>query len=100
MMPTASRRTLKQLLKHGRVAVDSVVVREALSSVADGARVEVLSKESDLGAPPPLIRIVYEDSHLVVVDKPAGLLTVSERSLGLRPELPGLPRRRPWPGHL
>jgi 23S rRNA pseudouridine1911/1915/1917 synthase len=68
---------VQRWIDHGRVLVDDAPLR-ASSQVAVGARVEVRPE-----APPPTtaepdasvtFTVVYEDAHLVVVDKPAGLV--------------------------
>lgn len=75
-VPGASNRTLRQMLEHGRVAVNGEVRRAASHPLAAGDVVEVGARR----APPPSVsglEIVYEDPHLLVVHKPAGLLTVA-----------------------
>jgi 23S rRNA pseudouridine1911/1915/1917 synthase len=61
-------------LASGRVRVDGVVVRRGATDVAPAARIS-------LGAAAPLfpsaLRLVHEDEDLLVIDKPAGLLTVA-----------------------
>jgi len=74
--PGASGRSLKQWLEAGRVRVNGGVVRRGDPPVAHGERVE-------LGPPPPPpfpapLRLVHEDEHLLVVDKPPGLLTIAD----------------------
>lgn len=78
LYPGASRRRLKQWLAGDRVRVNGVVVRRGDAPVGPGDRVE-------LDAPPPApfpapLRLVHEDEHLLVVDKPAGLLTIATES--------------------
>src|SRR5437773_9318596 len=73
--PGATRRRVKQWLEASRVRVDGAIFRHGSVSVADDARVE-------LTAPPPPdcpqpLRLVHEDADLLVVDKPAGLLTIA-----------------------
>lgn len=73
--PGASRRQLKRWLESSRVRVGGVVVRRGDAPVGSHDRVE-------LGAPPPPalpapLRLVHEDEDLLVVDKPAGLLTIA-----------------------
>jgi 23S rRNA pseudouridine1911/1915/1917 synthase len=73
--PGASRRRVKQWLERGRVRVNGAVVRRGDCRVGPTDRVE-------LGRPaPPLLpaglRLVHVDDHLVVVEKPPGLLTVA-----------------------
>ena len=69
-----SGRTVKHWLEGGRVRVGGVVVRRG--DVEVGARDRV-----ELGAPsrtfPSLLRLVFEDDDILVVDKPPGLLTIA-----------------------
>ena len=79
-MPEASRRTLKQLLEHGRVTVDGAVVRRLDLSIRDKAEVEVRARTAGEAPARPLpqgVRIVFEDDAVLVVEKPAGLLTIA-----------------------
>jgi 23S rRNA pseudouridine1911/1915/1917 synthase len=72
--PGASGRTIKGWLESGRVRVAGQVVRRGDAVIADGQRVL-------LGAPamrfPARLGLVHEDDDLLVVDKPAGLLTIA-----------------------
>src|SRR5437667_145335 len=75
LYPGVSGRRLKQWLAGARVRVNGVVVRRGDSPVGSDDRVE-------LGASPPAsfptaLRLVHEDEHLLVVDKPAALLTIA-----------------------
>lgn len=73
----ASRATVQRWIDEGRVLVNGAPAR-ASTAVAPGARVEVRP-----AAPPPssaapdarvTVPIVFEDPHLIVIDKPAGLV--------------------------
>ena len=73
----ASRATVQRWIEHGRVLVDGKPGRASMA-VAAGARIEVTPEP-----PPPsraepdtsiALAVVYEDAHLLVVDKPAGLV--------------------------
>jgi 23S rRNA pseudouridine1911/1915/1917 synthase len=73
----ASRAAVQRWIEHGRVLVDGALVR-ASASVRVGARLEVspeppapTTAEPDASIP---LRVVFEDAHLVVIDKPAGLV--------------------------
>jgi len=77
LMPEASRATIQRWIGEGRVRVDGRICR-AKDLVRGGAQIEV-----DPSAPPPSaavpdasveFQVVYEDPHLVVIDKPAGLV--------------------------
>ena len=85
--PTAKRQTLKRMVQAGRVRVGRRVAKTLSEVVAPGTEVAVLEGERRPGpesrgarAPfpdraDPRLRIVFEDEDLLVVDKPAGLLT-------------------------
>lgn len=80
--PGASRRSVKQWLAGGRVQVNGTVVRRGDVPVGTDDRVT-------LGPPPPptlpgRLRIVHDDPRFVVVDKPAGLLTIATERERLR----------------
>lgn len=72
-----SRAAVQRWIDHGRVLVDGQVVR-ASSAVPAGAWVEVRPEapEPTTALPDATIelRIAYEDEHLLVVDKQAGLV--------------------------
>jgi 23S rRNA pseudouridine1911/1915/1917 synthase len=80
VVPGASRRTLRQMLEHGRVLVNGREARRGAEIVPDGAKVSILPKSAALAAPP--VPILFEDEHLLVAAKPAGLLSVSTREEG------------------
>ena len=72
--PASSGRRLRAWLVAGRVRVAGQIVRDPRTPVAPAERVT-------LGpAPPPalspLLRLVHEDSALLVIEKPPGLLTI------------------------
>lgn len=77
LFPEMSRSRLKALIEEGRVAVDGGTLTDPSAKVKPGQAVAV--------APPPPVAaeplgedipldIVYEDEHLLVLDKPAGLV--------------------------
>jgi RluA family pseudouridine synthase len=73
--PGVSGRRLKRWLEESRVRVNGAVVRRGDVLVRAGDRVE-------LGAAPPppfpaALRLVHADGAIIVVDKPAGLLTIA-----------------------
>jgi 23S rRNA pseudouridine1911/1915/1917 synthase len=77
--PASSRQTLKRMLEAGRVRVNGKVARKFGERVAAGDEVVVADRAAARAAalpPPPAdLRVVYEDGDVLVVDKPAGLLT-------------------------
>ena len=76
LFPEASGRSLKQWLVSGRVRVEGEVVKDGRAEVAPGARV-ALGPPSPRVAFPAALRLVHEDEHLLVVDKPPGLLSIA-----------------------
>src|SRR6266542_3883413 len=75
LFPGASGRAIKHWLEGGRVRVTGHVVRRGDVAVGSADRVE-------LGPPPgpsfpTLLRLVFEDAAILVIDKPPGLLTIA-----------------------
>lgn len=72
--PDSSRTTLRSWLKLGRVLVDGKTVKIGTTPISAGQKITVAAKEERVERG---LKILYEDAHLVVVDKPTGLLSVS-----------------------
>lgn len=77
LLPDVSRATVQRWISEGRVKIDGKICRPK-QQVRGGAKLEVEPSE-----PPPstavpdasvAFHVLYEDSHLIVVDKPAGLV--------------------------
>ena len=72
-----SRTRLKALIEAGEVTVDGTIARDPAIRLIEGARIafEAPPPEASplLGEDLPL-DVVYEDEHLIVIDKPAGLV--------------------------
>ena len=76
-IPTHSRERLKALIAAGEVSVDEAPARDPSSRVRGGEAIRVhLPVATPAEAAPQAIplNIVFEDEHLLVVDKPAGLV--------------------------
>jgi 23S rRNA pseudouridine1911/1915/1917 synthase len=75
--PDVSRSRFKALVEAGAVAVDGGVVTDASRRVVAGARLALDMPPAEPAEPAgediPLT-VVYEDEHLIVIDKPAGLV--------------------------
>ena len=77
------RTGVKQLLRHGQVTVNGVSTTQFDRALRVGDRVVITP-----GRPDPAVKvlreagvvIVHQDEHLIVIDKPAGLLTVATES--------------------
>ncbi|NNM86039.1 MAG: RluA family pseudouridine synthase [Phycisphaerales bacterium] len=80
LMPQASRSTLRRLLADGRVLADGKVVRSLKAPLSDHAVVSIAparpsARQETL---PEGLEIAYADAHVLVVVKPAGLLTATD----------------------
>lgn len=76
LVPGASNRTLRQMLAQGRVHLNGAICKLASTQAGAGDVVEIGGR----GACSSRIHgldIVFEDEHLLVIHKPAGLLTVA-----------------------
>jgi 23S rRNA pseudouridine1911/1915/1917 synthase len=72
-----SRTRLKQLIEDGRVSLDGAVVTEPSMRVKAGQSFLLTLPEAVADTPVPQamdLAILYEDAHLLVLDKPAGLV--------------------------
>jgi 23S rRNA pseudouridine1911/1915/1917 synthase len=79
---SASRTHIRKMLKYGMVKVSGNPVTRADFSVKAGEAIEYVKKpgqQRDRNAPIP---IIFEDDHVLVVEKPAGLLTYGEKGTG------------------
>lgn len=77
-LPTLSRERLKALISSGQVSTeDGALVRDPAAKVASGASFSVIVPDpapahNEAQAIP--LNVVFEDEHLIVIDKPAGLV--------------------------
>ena len=78
LAPEFSRSHLQQLIDKGHLQVDGVVTTTASKRVRIGQalHLELVPTEESLAfRPQPMaLAVVYEDEHLIVLDKPAGLV--------------------------
>jgi 23S rRNA pseudouridine1911/1915/1917 synthase len=74
--PDSSKTTLRKLLQNDRVHVNGAAERDAKRAIERTDRVEVAARAARQSLDRRLT-ILYEDTDLIVVDKPTGLLTVA-----------------------
>lgn len=72
--PESSKSTLRSWIKEGRVTVDGDLAKRADLLVLKDQIVSIGPKVSYIT---PGMRLIYEDKHLVAIEKPVGLLSVS-----------------------
>lgn len=75
--PGKGRNRVKSELARGQVTVDGRAATRHDHPLAPGQTVCVFASPVEPAVPLYGIRILHEDAHLIVVDKPAGLLTVA-----------------------
>jgi 23S rRNA pseudouridine1911/1915/1917 synthase len=73
--PDSSKRTLQQWIKFGRVTVDGKTMNRANEKVLNGQSLSLSQKETTRIVNG--IKILYEDRYMIVIDKPANLLSVA-----------------------
>ncbi len=72
-----SRTSVKQLLSQRRVSVDGHIETRHDTALQAGQTVSISNDHPSAELTHPKLRIVWEDEHLVVVEKREGLLTVA-----------------------
>jgi len=97
--PDLSRRRARGAIEKGQVTVDGTRVRQAGHEVAEGAEVAWDPHRKALARARCSLPILHEDEHVLVVDKPAGLLTVPTGP-AVRDEDTVLARVREYVSHL
>ena len=77
-LPGASWRQARELVASGKVRVDQAVVLEPAHRLAVGARVawDMARPDPRRRVARPGFRVVFEDGHLIVIEKPEGVTTV------------------------
>ena len=82
LIPDVSRATVQRWISEGRVKVDGKICRPK-QLVRGGAKLEVEPSEppptTALPEPDVAFQVLHEDPHLIVVDKPAGLVVHPQR---------------------
>lgn len=74
LSPDSSKTTLRSWLKDERIYVNNEMIKLANHPIMPGYSIEILARKRIIEGN---IQIIYEDSHLVVVDKPTGILSVA-----------------------
>ena len=89
MYPESTKSKLRKMLTGGRVLVDGTPVYKAKELLTKGNFVTVINRsEAIVKSPPPeprkqfsKLKIIFEDECILVVEKPAGLLSVATEKL-------------------
>jgi tRNA pseudouridine32 synthase/23S rRNA pseudouridine746 synthase/23S rRNA pseudouridine1911/1915/1917 synthase len=75
--PDTSKRNLRNWLKNSRVAVDNKISRIPSKDLTQKQRVVLLPQKKLLSNK---LSILYEDSYIIVIEKPSGLLSVPKET--------------------
>jgi 23S rRNA pseudouridine1911/1915/1917 synthase len=73
--PAAKRQTLRRMVEEGRVAINGQAARSLKTALGERDQVKVHSHEQRPQASISPLKIIHEDHDILVVLKPAGLLT-------------------------
>jgi 23S rRNA pseudouridine1911/1915/1917 synthase len=76
-LPTLSRERLKNLIRSGAVEASGTLIRDPALKVRGNENLQLAVPEPEPAHNEPQdipLRVVFEDEHLLVVDKPAGLV--------------------------
>lgn len=76
-MPEQSRNKIKSLLTYGQVLVDGKVVKQFDHLLQEGQEVTINWSLERGHKADEALKILYEDGELIVVEKPAGILTIA-----------------------
>lgn len=74
MYPDSSRRTLQNWVITGRFSLEGKPIRKTNHPLLKGQK--LFSKTTFKPPKVPGLKIIYEDRHIIVIDKPVGLLSV------------------------
>ena len=81
--PKSKKNNLRRMIDRGRILVDGERAKRAKEKIPIGATVVILSKDegdrkrNSMNGMLPNPEILFEDASVIVVDKPAGLLSVA-----------------------
>lgn len=77
LLPNRSRKLLKAVLRDRQVTVDGKTVGQYDHPLRPGQKVEIQWQPQAQKQPAHGLDIVFEDEDIIIIDKPAGLLTIA-----------------------
>lgn len=75
--PDCSRTTLRYWIETGRVTIENQEIKRAATLIKKGQKIVVGKKRKFIKRD---AEVLFEDDHIIVIDKPAGLLSVATDS--------------------
>ena len=82
--PEFNRSTLQNFIKQGRVTVNGEVVKKPNTQIDADAKIALTVPEKPIAERPP---VIYEDDNVLVLNKPAGLLSMTKGEFSAEPTL-------------
>ena len=76
--PQSSKSGIKKMIIHGSISVNRKVERNPAEKVKKGDEISY-QRNTMVARPRAPFRLLFEDGHIIVIEKPAGLLTYGER---------------------
>ena len=73
--PRYSRATIQKFIKEGRVTVNDDIQDKPNTLIDENDIIELAEPETAQGEKPP---VIYEDDHVIVFNKPAGMLSIKK----------------------
>lgn len=83
--PEFNRSTLQSFIREGRVRVDGEVVKKPNAQISPDAEIVFDAPKQDKKL--PKLPVIYEDENVLVVNKPAGLLSMAKGEYCAEPTL-------------
>ncbi len=77
-----SKTRIRKMLKYDMIRIDGAPVDRPDAQVSAGQTVEYFKKSGIKKSVKPPLPLLYEDDHILVTEKPAGLLTYGEKGAG------------------
>lgn len=85
--PEYNRSTLQKFIKDGCVTVDGATVRKPNAQFEKSADITLVVPTKAAAGTAPAPTVLYEDAHVMVVNKPSGLLSMSKGDFCPEPTL-------------
>ncbi len=76
--PQSSKTSLKKIISHGSITVNGRTVKNPAAVIKPGDEIGYIKHTVVVRAYAPF-RIIFEDEQIIVIDKPAGMLTYGEK---------------------
>lgn len=76
-LPNRSRNHVKSLLAHRAVSVDGMVITQYDTALSIGQRIRINRSGIQEQKQNNMLDIIYEDSDIIVINKPSGLLSIA-----------------------